>query len=72
MRLPSGPHRPEAQDVALSRPKHGFESRWGRHRISSLPAELVPMLVALVPRHEPRYALPPRFLVILHFRGLIP
>ncbi len=26
-----GPHRPEAQDVALSRPKHGFESRWGRH-----------------------------------------
>src|SRR5438093_7404963 len=28
-----GPHRPEAQDVALSRPKHGFESRWGRHRI---------------------------------------
>ena len=25
------PHRPEAQDVALSRPKHGFESRWGRH-----------------------------------------
>ena len=24
------PHRPEAQDVALSRPKHGFESRWGR------------------------------------------
>ena len=28
---PTGPHRPEAQDVALSRPKHGFESRWGRH-----------------------------------------
>src|SRR6185436_20479655 len=27
----TGPHRPEAQDVALSRPKHGFESRWGRH-----------------------------------------
>ena len=27
------PHRPEAQDVALSRPKHGFESRWGRHFI---------------------------------------
>ena len=25
------PHRPEAQDVALSRPKRGFESRWGRH-----------------------------------------
>jgi hypothetical protein len=25
------PHRPEAQDVALSRPRHGFESRWGRH-----------------------------------------
>jgi hypothetical protein len=24
------PHRPEAQDVALSRLKHGFESRWGR------------------------------------------
>src|SRR3954469_7043850 len=31
VRLPSGPHRPEAQDVALSRPKHGFESRWGRY-----------------------------------------
>ena len=29
--LAAGPHRPEAQDVALSRPKHGFESRWGRH-----------------------------------------
>src|ERR1700740_856806 len=27
---PLCPHRPEAQDVALSRPKHGFESRWGR------------------------------------------
>ena len=27
----SRPHRPEAQDVALSRPKHGFESRWGRY-----------------------------------------
>ena len=27
---PARPHRPEAQDVALSRPKHGFESRWGR------------------------------------------
>ena len=27
---PACPHRPEAQDVALSRPKHGFESRWGR------------------------------------------
>jgi hypothetical protein len=24
------PHRPEAQDAALSRLKHGFESRWGR------------------------------------------
>jgi hypothetical protein len=33
-RLPDRPHRPEAQDVALSRPKHGFESRWGRHFIS--------------------------------------
>ena len=30
------PHRPEAQDVALSRPKHGFESRWGRHLIFSV------------------------------------
>ena len=30
--FPSGPHRPEAQDVALSRPKHGFESRWGRQK----------------------------------------
>ena len=29
--LPCCPHRPEAQDVALSRPKRGFESRWGRH-----------------------------------------
>ena len=29
--LSARPHRPEAQDVALSRPKHGFESRWGRH-----------------------------------------
>ena len=26
----AGPHRPEAQDIALSRLKHGFESRWGR------------------------------------------
>src|SRR5687768_16178132 len=32
------PHRPEAQDVALSRPKHGFESRWGRHFNASLPS----------------------------------
>ena len=30
--LSARPHRPEAQDAALSRPKHGFESRWGRHR----------------------------------------
>ena len=29
-RTPRRPHRPEAQDAALSRPKHGFESRWGR------------------------------------------
>jgi hypothetical protein len=29
------PHRPEAQDVALSRPKHGFESRWGRHSLTA-------------------------------------
>src|SRR5579872_6552292 len=28
--LSTRPHRPEAQDVALSRPKRGFESRWGR------------------------------------------
>src|SRR5262245_4447751 len=44
------PHRPEAQDVALSRPKHGFESRWGRQlpyntskqrSNGSLPRELV-------------------------------
>ncbi len=27
----SGPHRLEAQDVALSRPKQGFESPWGHH-----------------------------------------
>src|SRR5262245_60105745 len=26
------PHRLEAQDTALSRLKHGFESRWGHHR----------------------------------------
>ena len=32
------PHRPEAQDVALSRPKHGFESRWGRHTLAVTPA----------------------------------
>src|ERR1043165_4020426 len=25
------PHRLEAQDTALSRRQHGFESRWGRH-----------------------------------------
>jgi hypothetical protein len=25
------PHRLEAQDSALSRRQHGFESRWGRH-----------------------------------------
>ena len=35
----SGPHRPEAQDVALSRPKHGFESRWGRHALWYYPIE---------------------------------
>ncbi len=29
------PHRPEAQDVALSRPKRGFESRWGRNPFSA-------------------------------------
>jgi hypothetical protein len=28
---PARPHRPEAQDAALSRLKHGFESRRGRH-----------------------------------------
>ena len=28
---PFRPHRPEAQDTALSRLRHGFESRWGRH-----------------------------------------
>ena len=33
-RAPARPHRPEAQDVALSRPKHGFESRWGRQYCS--------------------------------------
>src|SRR5262249_17838928 len=27
----SRPHRLEAQDTALSRLKHGFESRWGHH-----------------------------------------
>ena len=26
---PTGPHRLEAQDTALSRRRHGFESRWG-------------------------------------------
>ena len=36
---PQGPHRPEAQDVALSRPKHGFESRWGRHLFSGIPPQ---------------------------------
>ncbi len=25
----SSPHRPAAEDIALSRRKHGFESRWG-------------------------------------------
>ena len=35
----SRPHRPEAQDVALSRPKHGFESRWGRHKLDDEPVE---------------------------------
>src|SRR3954453_331912 len=57
------PHRPEAQDVALSRPKHGFESRWGRHppstrnsreesaeRQSRLP--LVPRLAAVITRQR--------------------
>jgi hypothetical protein len=47
---PPGPHRPEAQDVALSRPKHGFESRWGRHfrrRQSGQSTDLV-QLVHLV------------------------
>src|SRR5215217_529524 len=33
---PHRPHRPEAQDVALSRPKHGFESRWGRQTFLGL------------------------------------
>jgi hypothetical protein len=29
-RLTKGPHRLEAQDTALSRRKHEFESHWGR------------------------------------------
>jgi hypothetical protein len=29
------PHRLEAQDAALSRPKQGFESPWGHRTISS-------------------------------------
>jgi hypothetical protein len=28
------PHRLEAQDVALSRPKLGFESPWGHRKIA--------------------------------------
>jgi hypothetical protein len=32
------PHRLEAQDTALSRLKHGFESRWGHHlNVAHLP-----------------------------------
>ena len=34
----ASPHRLEAQDSALSRRQHGFESRWGRHSFSPLPA----------------------------------
>src|SRR5437762_719412 len=30
------PHRLEAQDTALSRLKHGFESRWGHHLVDHL------------------------------------
>src|SRR5207244_1846839 len=30
-KLLARPHRLEAQDTALSRLKHGFESRWGHH-----------------------------------------
>lgn len=33
--LPVRPRRPEAQDVALSRLKHGFESRRGRHIVGN-------------------------------------
>ena len=32
-RLTKGPHRLEAQDTALSRRKHEFESHWGRHTL---------------------------------------
>src|SRR5512132_381318 len=31
VRFTRRPHRLEAQDTALSRLKHGFESRWGHH-----------------------------------------
>src|SRR5438067_1417296 len=33
---PEGPHRLAAQDVALSRRRHGFESRWG-HELHRVP-----------------------------------
>ncbi len=35
-RLPARPHRLEAKDIALSRRKPGFESRWGHFRKSAL------------------------------------
>jgi len=35
----SRPHRPEAQDAALSRPKRGFDSRWGHQLGYNVTAE---------------------------------
>src|SRR5262249_6393936 len=37
------PHRLEAQDTALSRLKHGFESRWGHH--SKFSSDFAPRIL---------------------------
>jgi hypothetical protein len=50
---PIRPHRPEAQDVALSRPKHGFESRWGRTKSPIEPPQSA---------SERRLSVPPEYL----------
>src|SRR5712692_2180819 len=48
---PARPHRLEAQDTALSRLKHGFESRWG-HQANFAGFLLVSRIVRLVSRRR--------------------
>ena len=45
------PHRLEAQDTALSRRRHGFESRWG-HRLTDQPGRAISSGVERLPYKE--------------------